>query len=233
MKLWPAGMLRELRQWCDENDIFLILDEVMTGFGRTGTMFACEQEEVTPDFMALAKGLSGGYMPLAATLTTECIFEKFLGTYAEQKTFFYGHSYNANPLACAAALANLEVFETENTLGELEKKIAWMKILLDEYLLPLPNVGEIRQCGFIAAIDIVQDKQSLATWPAEKQVGAAICLAAREHGLLTRPIGDTLVLMPPLCIIDSELKTAVLALTKAISSCLLTFRLRQGQGGQA
>ncbi len=220
MKLWPAGMLGELREWCDENDIFLILDEVMTGFGRTGTMFACEQEEVVPDFMVLAKGLTGGYMPLAATLTSERIFEKFLGTYAEQKTFFYGHSYNANPLGCAAALANLEVFETENTLGKLEKKISVLAVLLEEHLAPLQNVGEIRQCGFIAGIDIVQDKKTLETWATEKQVGAAICLAAREHGLLTRPIGDTLVLMSPLCITEPELEMAVVALAKATSDCL-------------
>ena len=217
MKLWPTGMLRELRQWCNERDIFLILDEVMTGFGRTGTMFACEQEEVVPDFMALAKGLSGGYMPLAATLTTEQVFEKFLGTHADQKTFFYGHSYNANPLGCAAALANLKIFQTERTLDKLQGKIALMKKLLDEHLAPSPFVGEIRQCGFIAGIDIVQDNQTLEPWPAGKQTGAAICLAAREHGLLTRPIGDTLVLMPPLCITNDELETVVLALASSLS----------------
>ena len=221
MKLWPDGMLRELRQWCDANDIFLILDEVMTGFGRTGKMFACEQEQVIPDFMALAKGLTGGYMPLAATITSERVFEKFLGSDGEQKTFYYGHSYNANPLACAAALANLKIFVTENTLEKLEGTIASLKSLLDEHLSSLPNVGEIRQCGFIAGIDIVQDKKTLEPCPAEKQIGAAICLAAREHRLLTRPIGDTLVLMPPLCIEESELETAVLALAKAISSGLL------------
>ena len=220
MKLWPVGMLHEVRQWCDEHDIFLILDEVMTGFGRTGTMFACEQEEVVPDFMALAKGLSGGYMPLAATLTTECVFEKFLGTYADRKTFFYGHSYNANPLACAAALANLKIFQTERTLEKLQGKIALLRNLLDEQLAASPFVGEIRQCGFIAGIDIVQDKQTLEPRLPEKQTGAKICLAAREHGLLTRSINDTLVLMPPLCIADSELETAIQALAKA--TALLT-----------
>lgn len=217
MKLWPAGMLRELRLWCDSHDIFLILDEVMTGFGRTGTLFACEQEEVVPDFMALAKGLTGGYLPLAATLTREAVFEKFLGTQEEQKTFYYGHSYNANPLGCAAALANLEIFERENTLEKLQGKITLLKTLLAEHLEPLGHVGEIRQCGFIVGIDIVQDKQSLTRWPAEQKTGAAVCLAARRHDLLTRPVGDTIVLMPPLCISDSELETAVTALAKAIS----------------
>lgn len=218
MKIWPDGMLHELRQWCDEHDIFLILDEVMTGFGRTGTMFACEQQKVIPDFIALAKGLTGGYLPLAATLTSERIFEKFLGTYSEQKTFYYGHSYNANPLACAAALANLRIFETEKTLEKLAEKINLLKTLLEKHLAPSPYVGEIRQCGFIAGIDIVQDKVSHTPWPSEKQTGAAICLAAREHSLLTRPIGDTLVLMPPLCISDADLETAVQALEKAITS---------------
>lgn len=222
MKLWPSGMLVELRQWCDEHDIFLILDEVMTGFGRTGTMFACQQEGIVPDFIALAKGLSGGYMPLAATLTTEGVFKKFLGTYAEQKTLFYGHSYHANPLGCAAALANLEIFTAENTLEKLQGKIALLKTLLEEQLAPSPFVGEIRQCGFIAGIDIVQDRQTLEPWPAGKQTGAALCLAAREHGLLTRPIGDTLVLMPPLCIAEPELNTAVQALAKAIATLVPT-----------
>ncbi len=217
MKLWPAGMLRELRLWCDAHNIFLILDEVMTGFGRTGTMFACEQEEVVPDFMALAKGLTGGYLPLAATLTREAVFEKFLGSQEEQKTFYYGHSYNANPLGCAAALANLEIFEIENTLEKLQGKIALLKTLLTEHLKPLGHVGEIRQCGFIVGIDIVRDKQSLTHWPAEQKTGAAVCLAARCHDLLTRPIGDTLVLMPPLCISNAELETAVTALAKSIS----------------
>lgn len=207
MKLWPKGMLMELRQWCDEHDIFLILDEVMTGFGRTGTMFACEQEQVIPDFMVLAKGLTGGYLPLAATLTTEKVFEKFLGTQQEQKTFYYGHSYNANPLGCAAALANLEIFESEKTLDKLAIKIELLASYLARYLSPLPVVSEIRQCGFIAAIDTAHRKLN----------GAQICQAAREHRLLTRPIGDTLVLMPPLCISDSDLETAVQALAKSMN----------------
>ncbi len=207
MKLWPQGMLAELRQWCDAHDVFLILDEVMTGFGRTGTLFACEQEQVVPDFIALAKGLTGGYLPLAATLTTEKVFEKFLGSQEEQKTFYYGHSYNANPLGCAAALANLEIFESENTLEKLEKKIALLEALLEEQLAPLATVTEIRQCGFIAAIDTEHPQQN----------GVQLCLTARQHGLLTRPIGDTIVLMPPLCISNSDLESAVQALNKILT----------------
>lgn len=207
MKLWPHGMLMELRQWCDQHDVFLILDEVMTGFGRTGTLFACQQENVIPDFMALAKGLTGGYLPLAATLTTERVFEKFLGNQEQQKTFYYGHSYNANPLGCAAALANLKLFESENTLDKLATKIKLMASLLEQHLSPSAFVTEIRQCGFIAAIDTGHPPLN----------GEQLCLAAREHGLLTRPIGDTIVLMPPLCTSNSELELTVLALAKTLT----------------
>ena len=153
MRTWPSGLLRDLRAWCDREGVFLLLDEVMTGFGRTGKMFACEHEGIVPDFIALAKGLSGGTMPLAATLTTEKVFQAFLGDYAEMKTLFYGHSYCGNPLGCAAALANLEVFENERTLDRLQPKIARLAELLKD-LSTEPNVSAIRQCGFIAGIDV-------------------------------------------------------------------------------
>ena len=213
MRTWPAGLLRELRAWCDRSGVFLILDEVMTGFGRTGKMFACQHEDVVPDFIALAKGLSGGTMPLAATLTTEKVFAAFLGDYAEMKTLFYGHSYCGNPLGCASALASLETFEEEKTLERLQPKIAGMQALLSE-LAREPHVDEIRQCGFIAGIDIVRAPG--VPYPWQEQTGAKVCLAARRHGLLTRPIRDTLVLMPPLCFTDEELNRAVGALRSAI-----------------
>ena len=213
MRLWPEGLLRELRAWCDGNGVFLILDEVMTGFGRTGKMFACQHEGVVPDFIALAKGLTGGTMPLAATLTTEKVFEAFLGDYAEMKTLFYGHSYCGNPLGCASALANLEVFEEEKTLDRLQPKIAFLRDLLAE-LSAHPNVGDIRQCGFIAGIDVVG--KSGAPYPWQDQTGARVCVAARKHGLLTRPIRDTLVLMPPLIFSEKELEQSVAALRLAI-----------------
>ncbi|MBJ7258609.1 MAG: adenosylmethionine--8-amino-7-oxononanoate transaminase [Chthoniobacterales bacterium] len=213
MRVWPAGLLRELRGWCDRNGIFLILDEVMTGFGRTGKMFACGHEGVVPDFIALAKGLTGGTMPLAATLTTEKIFEAFLGDYAAMKTLFYGHSYCGNPLGCASALASLAVFEEEKTLENLQPKIARLAGLLGE-LAAEPHVGAVRQCGFIAGIDVV--RRDGAAYPWQEQTGARICLAARRHGLLTRPIRDTLVLMPPLCFTAAELERAVGALRSAI-----------------
>ncbi|MBJ7326778.1 MAG: adenosylmethionine--8-amino-7-oxononanoate transaminase [Chthoniobacterales bacterium] len=213
MRKWPEGMLRELRAWCDRHGVFLIFDEVMTGFGRTGKMFACEHESVLPDFLALAKGLTGGTMPLAATLTTERIFEAFLGDYAEMKTLFYGHSYCGNPLGCASALASLEIFKDEDTLAKLQPKIRHFGELLCD-LAAHPHVGQVRQCGFIAGIDVVRSDG--ASYPWQDQTGARICVAARQHGLLTRPVRDTLVLLPPLCFTEDELAQAVGALRAAI-----------------
>jgi adenosylmethionine-8-amino-7-oxononanoate aminotransferase len=213
MRLWPQGMLAELRKLCNSSGTLLILDEILTGFGRTGTLFACEQEDVIPDFLTLAKGLTGGYLPLAATLTTARIFEAFLGEIEEQKTFYYGHSYTGNPLACAAALANLDIFREESVLEKLQPKIILMQRLLSE-LRSIPYIADIRQCGFIAGIEVRQSFEIPYSWQA--QTGARICTAARAHGLLTRPIGDTIVLMPPLCITEEQLVRAVNALRKAI-----------------
>lgn len=217
MRVWPAGMLRELRKKCDEAGVFLILDEVMTGFGRTGKLFACQHEEVVPDFLCLAKGLTGGYLPLAATLTTERVFEAFLGSYEEQKTFYYGHSYSGNPLGCAAALASLEVFETEKTLETLQPKIELLRALLAD-LSKNPFVYEVRQCGFIAGIELRQPDGTPFDWT--KRIGMHVCLAARAHGLLTRPILDTVVFMPPLCTSEAQLETGIDALRLAIDEVL-------------
>ena len=151
MRLWPRGMLADLRRWCDAHGVFLIVDEVMTGFGRTGTMFACEQEDVMPDFIALAKGLTGGYLPLAATLTTERIFSGFLG--GPERTFYYGHSYTGNQLGCAAALANLAIFRDEKVIAQLQPRIARLTELLVQ-VRAMPQVFEVRQCGFIAGIEL-------------------------------------------------------------------------------
>ncbi|HEY8899483.1 MAG TPA: adenosylmethionine--8-amino-7-oxononanoate transaminase [Chthoniobacterales bacterium] len=213
IRCWPTGMLRELSAWCDIHGIFLILDEVLTGFGRTGTMFACEQERVFPDFLCLAKGLSGGYLPLAVTLTTERVFEKFLGDVAEQKTLYYGHSFTGNPLGCAAALANLAIFEEEDVLRNLQPKIAHLRGLLAS-LSSHPRVREVRQCGFIAGIEIGPDKTSAYPWTELR--GAKVCDAARAHGLLTRPVLDTIVLMPPYCVTTAQLDGAVAAIRRAI-----------------
>ncbi len=218
MRLWPAGTLQKLRAWCDRRGVLLIADEVMTGFGRTGTMFACEQEGVFPDFLCLAKGLTGGYLPLAATLTTARVYEAFLGEYRERRTFFYGHSYTANALGCAAARASLALFREEETLARVEERIGWLAALLEERLRPLPCVGEIRQCGFIAGVELGerQKAEGRRRFPWEAQTGARVCAAARAHGLLTRPILDTLVLMPPYCVTQEELERMVEALRQGI-----------------
>ena len=220
MRTWPQGMLAQLHAWCQRHDVLLILDEVMTGFGRTGTMFACQREGVTPDFIALAKGLTGGYLPLAATLTTERIHKAFLGSTEELKTFFYGHSYCGNPLGCVAALANLSVFEKENTLGKLGPKIDRLRSLLDESFADHSHVSAIRQCGLIAGIDIVRRNGTAYPW--QQQTGHHICLQARRYGLLTRPVRDTLVLIPPLCIDAEQLKSAVSALGRAVDDICTT-----------
>jgi adenosylmethionine-8-amino-7-oxononanoate aminotransferase len=221
MKTWPAGMLSELRAWCDARSVLLIADEVMTGFGRTGRMFACHHEGVTPDFVCLAKGLTGGTLPLAATLTTERIFEAFLGTAEEMRTFFYGHSYTGNPLGCAAALGMLAVFREEHTLEALKPKMALLKELLAALQAAHPrHVAEVRQCGMIAGIDIVKDTGTGEPYPWAKQTGHRVCLVARAHGLLTRPVRDTLVLMPPLSITLEQLRAAVTALERAITDTL-------------
>jgi adenosylmethionine-8-amino-7-oxononanoate aminotransferase len=213
IRLWPEGMLRELRAWCDRHGVFLILDEVMTGFGRTGAMFACEREGVIPDFLCLAKGITGGYLPLAATLTTERVFSEFLGEVAEQKTLYYGHSYTGNPLGCAAALANLDIFRDERVLENLQPKIARLGELLAEISMH-PHVRETRQCGFIAGIEVGVDNETPYEWTELR--GARVCTAARKHGLLTRPVLDTIVLMPPYCFTEDQLARAVEAIRLAI-----------------
>lgn len=207
MRLWPVGMLARLRAWCDEHEVLLILDEVMTGFGRTGKMFACQHEDVVPDFIALAKGITGGYLPLAATLVKEKIFAAFLG--GVERTLYYGHSYTGNQLGCAAAIANLAIFREERILESLQPKIQHLSALLAR-LARLPQVGDVRQCGFMAGIE-------LRGFPPEALTGAKVCLAARRHGLLTRPIRDTIVLMPPYCITEAQLERCASALEQAIA----------------
>ena len=212
MRPWPAGMLAELRQWCDERGVHLILDEVMTGFGRTGAMFACQRENVIPDFLCLAKGLTGGYLPLAATLTTGKIYDAFLGS--ADRAFYYGHSYTANPLGCAAALASLDLFKSEKTLDHLPEKIAHLAAGLAALKSRHPSVHEIRQCGFIAGIELRRPDGE--KFPPGERYGEAVCLAARRHGLLTRAILDTVVLMPPLSTSLRETDHAIIALDQAL-----------------
>lgn len=221
MRTWPPGMLRRIREWCDRVGAFLILDEVMTGFGRTGRMFACEHEEVIPDFLCLAKGLTGGYMPLAATLMTERVYEAFLGEYAELKTFFYGHSYCANPLGCAAALGSLQVFEEEKVLERIQPVIDRFASELEAVVERCPHFGDLRQLGLIAGIDLV-DAESGEELDWREESGARVCREARKHGLLTRPVRDTLTLMPPLAVEEDQIRPIINALEKAAEAVLGT-----------
>lgn len=210
MRLWPPGTLRVVREWCDRTDTLLIVDEVMTGFGRTGRMFAIEHEEVIPDMVVLAKGLSGGYLPLAITVASEKLFSVFDGSVAAGKALAYGHSYTGNALACAAARASLEVFQNEAVLEALQPKVRHLHLLLAG-LGDLPGVVEVRQCGFIVGIELEGSHEATST-----SLAAEVCIEARQYGLLTRPIQDVVVLMPPLCITSSQLAQAVEALRAAI-----------------
>jgi adenosylmethionine-8-amino-7-oxononanoate aminotransferase len=209
MRLQPRGYLREVRRLCDRHDVFLICDEVATGFGRTGTMFACEQEQVAPDFLCLAKGMTGGYLPLAATLTSERVFEAFLGEHEEFRTFFHGHTYTGNPLACAAALATLDLFERERTLERLEPKMRLFEQLLGDLVEPLPHVGEIRRLGVMCGIELASDPARAASYEPGLRIGHRVALEARRRGAIVRPLGDVVVLMPPLAIEADELEELV------------------------
>jgi adenosylmethionine---8-amino-7-oxononanoate aminotransferase len=213
----PPGYLKRVRELCTRYHVLLIADEVATGFGRTGKMFACQHEGVTPDLMAISKGLTGGYMPLAATLTTEEIYKGFLGTYEDFKTFFHGHSYTGNPLGCAVALANLGVFQREKTLARLQPKIKTMARLLQP-LWQLPHVGDIRQRGFMAAIELVEDKKTRKPYPLKARVGHRVCGIARQRGLLLRPLGNIIVLIPPLSTSHDEIMRMVDILSDSIET---------------
>jgi adenosylmethionine---8-amino-7-oxononanoate aminotransferase len=213
----PTGYLRRVRELCTKYEVLLIADEVATGFGRTGTMFACEREGVTPDLMAVSKGLTGGYLPLAATLTTDDIYRAFLGKYEEFKTFFHGHSYTGNPLGCAVALANLEIFRTERTLATLQSKIPRLSGLLKP-LLRLPHVGDIRQQGFMAGIELVRDRDTREAYPLETRIGHRVAAEARKRGLLLRPLGHIIVLMPPLSVDQRTLTRMVNILSHSITA---------------
>src|SRR4051812_45206721 len=207
----PSGYLRAARDLCDRFGLLLICDEVATGFGRTGTMLACEQEGVAPDLLCLAKGLTGGYLPLAATLASERIYEGFLGAFEQFRTFFHGHTYTGNPLACAAALATLAVFEQERTLECLQPKIALLGDLLAEHVAPLGSVAEIRRRGFMVGVE-------LAPFPVADRMGHRVTLEARARGAIVRPLGDTVVLMPPLSIAPDELTRLVEITAAAIEA---------------
>jgi adenosylmethionine---8-amino-7-oxononanoate aminotransferase len=225
----PPGYLQRIRALCTQYNVLLIADEVATGFGRTGRMFACQHEQVTPDLMAVSKGLTGGYMPLAATLTTDAIYQAFLGEYEEFKTFFHGHSYTGNPLGCAVALANLEVFRRKRVLASLGPKIRYMKKLLMP-LRALASVGDIRQQGLMIAIELVQDRETKTPYSLESRIGHRVAAAARARGLLIRPLGHVIVLLPPLSVSRGELERMVEILYDSIETCLMAAQRYHEEG---
>jgi adenosylmethionine-8-amino-7-oxononanoate aminotransferase len=203
----PVGYIQALSDICRRNGILFILDEVATGFGRTGKMFACEHAGVAPDILCLAKGITGGYLPLAATLSTEEIFSAFLGEYKEYKTFFHGHTYTGNPLGCAVASANLDLFVRESILEKMQPRITYLRKRLEDEFLFLPHVSEVRQWGYMVGIELVQDKASPKNYAPERRTGHKVIQEARNHNVMIRPLGDIIILMPPLSITDEELAT--------------------------
>jgi len=215
MLVHPAGYLRGVRELCDRYGILMITDEVATGFGRTGRMFACEHEGVTPDIMAISKGLCAGYLPIAATLAGEKVYQAFLGNYAELKTFFHGHTFTGNPLACAVALRSLDLFDETSLLEQVELRSKQLTGWL-ERLAAHPQVGDVRQCGLAAGVELVQDKATKEPYPWEQKRGIRVCVEARKHGVFSRPLGNTVVVFPPLAITAVELDLLMEGLMAAI-----------------
>jgi adenosylmethionine-8-amino-7-oxononanoate aminotransferase len=200
----PAGYLRGVAELARAHNVLLIADEVAVGFGRTGTLFACEQEGVAPDLLCLGKGLTAGYLPMAATLATHRIWQAFLGTIEQARTFFHGHTYGGNPLAAAVALASLDLFEEQAVLDNLRAKVARLGERL-QHLASHPQVGDIRQCGLMAGIELVADRETKTPYPWQQMVGRRVCAAALEHGVWLRPLQDVIVIMPPLSVTLEQL----------------------------
>ncbi|HLR80958.1 MAG TPA: adenosylmethionine--8-amino-7-oxononanoate transaminase [Bacillota bacterium] len=222
----PDGFLKGVRELCTKYNVLMIADEVAVGFGRTGTMFACERENVSPDFLCMAKGITGGYVPLAATMTTEKVFEAFLGEPDEMKTFFHGHSYTGNQVGCAVALENIKLFESEQIIPKLQNKIKLFEQQLERFT-QLPNVGDIRQQGMMIGIELVKDRETKEPFPEEWQVEHEIILEARKNGVIIRQIGAVIILLPPLTIHEDELRTLLNVTYEAIQT--VTERITQKQ----
>jgi adenosylmethionine-8-amino-7-oxononanoate aminotransferase len=202
--VYPKGYLKGIRKLCTKYNILMIVDEVAVGFGRTGKMFACEHENIRPDLMIVAKGLTGGYLPVAATLTTEKVFNAFLGKHESGRTFYHGHTYTGNPLGCAAGIASIDLFKTERTLKNLQPKIKLLSNKLERFK-NLDHVGDVRQCGFLAGIELVKDKRTKMDYPAADKIGIRVTMEARKRGLIIRPLSNIIVIMPPLSISKVDL----------------------------
>lgn len=219
MLVHPSGFLKGVEKLARKYDVLLIADEVATGFGRTGRMFACEHEDVQPDLMCLAKGITGGYLPLAATLTTQKVFDAFLGRPEDYKTFYHGHTYTGNALGCAAALASLELFKENKILQSLPEKIALLEQSLEK-MRNLPFVGDVRNCGLMAGIELVQNKQTKESFPYEQSIGAKVCAAMRPKGAMLRPLGNVIVLMPAPAMDKETLQTLLGIIEETIQNDL-------------
>lgn len=219
MSMHAPGYLARIAEMCRARGVWLLLDEVLTGFGRTGAMFAAHHEGVQPDVVALGKGITGGYLPLAATLASEEIYAAFLGEYEEWKTFFHGHSYSGNQLGCAAARASLQLLHTVHPLEHIGSRAAVLRSLAQRFW-EHPQVGDVRCEGLICAIELVEDFATARRFPAGRRVGYRVCETARQHGVLTRHIGDVLVFMPPFCATEGQLSDAVEGMWQALHAVL-------------
>lgn len=202
--LMPPGYMSEVARLCEQYEVLLLVDEVATGFGRTGKMFACEYEGIQPDIMMVGKKLTGGYLPVAATLTSDEIYDAFYGDYEELKTFFHGHSYTGNQLGCAVALANLDLYKRENLIAHVEQTSQYTAERLTAFM-NLPHVGEVRQLGLIVGIELVRDRVSKETYEWAEAIGVRVCRRARERGLLIRPLDSIITFLPPLASTTEEL----------------------------
>lgn len=211
----PAGFIKKVRELCDQYKILMIADEVATGLGRTGKMFACEWEKISPDILCLAKSITAGYLPLAVTITTDEIYSAFYGEYKEKKTFFHGHTYTGNPLACACAITNLDIFAQKKVLDILNDKIKYLDRELKQFY-QLEHVGDIRQKGFMVGIELVKDKKTKLAYEWDEKIGIKVIKEARKQGVILRPLGNVIVLMPPLSITKKELKSLLEATYRSI-----------------
>lgn len=214
----PREYLRALRELTRRSGALLICDEVAVGFGRTGRMFAVEHADVRPDLMCLGKGITGGYMPLAATLATEEIFAAFLAPYDEFHTFFHGHTYTGNALACAVACANLRIFEREGVLSRVNQRSARLGELLTRQIRPLAHVGDIRQLGLMVGIELVCDRAKRTPYETAQRIGARVCQEIRRDGIILRPLGPVVILMPPLSATEAEIDHLVASCARAIQA---------------
>lgn len=209
MRMYPPSYLAKLRTLCDSYGVHLIADEIATGFGRTGSMFACDQAGITPDIMCISKGLTGGYMPMSIAITTQKIYDAFYADYREGKAFMHSHTYAGNPLGCSAALAVLKVLDEEQIIPRAQEKAPFFHQLIVDALGDHPHVGEIRYLGLVNAIELVEDRKSRKSFPSERRLGYQIYKEALKQGLLLRPLGDVLYFNPPLVISPEEMQEAV------------------------